>query len=307
MLSLLLLYPAIEIQANDKALAAERHQAQKQRQADKLKRHRENTKAYTTLRHYARELEQEYAQKTHALDTEFRLKKVNLNADREIKVAEAQADMQKTLSTVYMDPTASGSPAAVEKIQSAMKQHADRLFEIKKQAAQLEHESNIDNAEKKDQLLDKKDELILQKAKELGLLTKPAPILATPIGGKLTDAEQRWNEQEKLEVEKLFKNNERQLSRYQQGSQLRQWERADMLEDFKLHWQKLQELQALEQQLAFHHTAMLMPAGTPQDHSAMATKAAELSKQRRLIEIKYKKIKNENRIKRQERKRQFQQ
>ncbi len=193
MLFLLPYSPSIASEPSSKELVAERHQAQKQRQAEKLKRHRENTKAFTVLRHSARELDQQYAHKTHALDTQFRLKKVGLKADREIKIAEAQASLQKTLSTVYMDPAKSGSPAAVKKIQTVMTQHADRLFEIKKQAAELEYEAQLDNVEKKHKLLDKKDDEILHKAQELGLRAKPEPILATPIGGKLTDAERRWN------------------------------------------------------------------------------------------------------------------
>lgn len=305
LLMLLSFYPYAISHANDKALVAERHQAQKERQAQKLARQRDNTRAFTTLRHYVRDLEQEYAQKTRALDMTFNLRKVDLKADQEVKLAEAQAQMQKTLSTVYMDPQSSGSPAAVKKIRAAMKQHADRLYEIKKEAAKQEHEAYLETVKEKHQYLDRKDEQALQKARELGLLTKPEPILARPIGGKLTEAEKRWNEREKLEVERIFKNNQQQLSKYRQGPQLRQWEYADMQEDFKLHWQMQQELHALDQQLAPYQTAMLMPAGSVPDHKEMASQAAELNKQRRLIDIKYKKIKNENRIKRNERKRQY--
>jgi hypothetical protein len=220
-----------------------------------------------------------------------------------MKIAEAEAEMQQNISQLYLNPRSADSKEAIEKLKADMQAHQDKVFEIKKQAAQDEHNEYINNEINKNKLMSERDQKALEKAKALGLLIKHQPILAQPIGGGLTKQEERWNEREKQAVDKLYSSNQRQLREFSNGAKLREWEIENKREDFKLAWQKKSEIHALKNEQAFYSSLFATGGNMQASQQDMAAKMAEISKQNRMIEIKYRKINNQNRIKRNEQRR----
>lgn len=289
--------------ADDKAIKAERSEAQKQRQQQKNERNKQNQAALSEFRAYARELKKEYQEKVRDLDTEYRLQRVGLKAERDGKIADVEAEMQQNISQLYLNPQQGDSQASIEKLKQDMKQHADKVFEIKKQAALDEHEEEMANELRKHEAMTERDEKARAKAESLGLLTKPKPILAKAIGGTLTDQEQRWNEREQKEVERLYESNKRQFGEFGYGAELREFDMKNKREDFKLHWQKKSELHANNSEQTYLNPLF---AGAAADSGAdaqarqqeMMKQMSEISKKNRHTNIKYSKIDAENRIKR---------
>jgi hypothetical protein len=212
--------------------------------------------------------------------------------------------MQQSISQLMLDPNKAGKKESVEKLRADMKVYADKVYEIKKQAAQDEHNEAMENENNKHKRMSERDQKAMDKAKALGLLKKHTPILAQPIGGELTRQEERWNEREKIEVEKLYKSNQRQLAEFTNGAKLREWEMGNKREDFKLKWQKKNELHAINSEQSFFNSMFFTPDGnSPAKQQDMSKRMADISKRNRMINIKYKKISDQSRIKRSEERR----
>jgi hypothetical protein len=291
---------------DDRALRAERHEAQKQRQQQRNERNRKNSDALAEFRDYVRDLKPQYQQKARDMDTEYRLRKVDLKAQRNIKIAEAEAEMHQNTNQLFLNPQAMDNKEAMEKLKADMQAHADKVFAIKKQAAEDEHNEYIDNENKKHKAFSERDQMAMDKARSLGLMTKHQPILATPIGGALTRQEEQWNKREQAEVERLYKSNQRQLAEYTNGAKLREWEINNKREDFKLKWDKESELHALKNEQNFYGIIMNTSGGDMQARQQeMSKNLAELSKRTRIINIKHKNIRDQNRIKRNKQRREI--
>ena len=264
--------PVITLAADDKALQAERREAQKQRQQQKNERAKLNREALQDFREFANEIRKEYTKRARDLDTEYRLQKEELKAKRQIKIAEVDAELQKNMTGLFLNP-ASGEQASVEKLKADMKAYSDKAFAIKQQAALEEHEEFIRNEMRKHELLSERDDRALAKARELGLLDKPKPILAKPIGGELTRDEERWNERE----------------------------------DFRLKTEKARELHALNSEQTWINSLMFSPQGAGQTDAErqreFTNKLAEISRKTQEINIKYNKLKKQNNIRRGEERR----
>lgn len=302
MISLAVALPAgTSFGADDKTVRAERQKAQKLRQQQKNDRNSEIRDASNSFRDFARDLKMEYREKARDLDTEFRLQQVDMNAERDAKIAETEIELRQKINQLMLNPNQSSDEAAVEQLKTDMKTYSDQIFEIKKQAAIEKHREFIDNELKKHQLLNERDEAAMAMASDLGLRGQYEPILATAIGDGLTKQEKSWNEREKKEVERLFKSNQRLLGEFLYGRELRQWEIENKREDFDLKWQKKSELQALNLEQTFYSSALMQSSqGAEFDQAAFNKRMTELQKQNQLINIKYKKIHDKNRIKRSE-------
>jgi len=288
---------------DEKALRAERNKAQKQRQVEVNQRNRSNHESFAQFRTFIRELNKEVKEKTRELDTQYRIQKIELKGQRDMKMVEAETNMQKKISELLLNQGAENKVSAAQ-FKAQIKTHADEVFNIKKQAANEEQKEYIDNETAKHKLLTKRDKKALEKAKELGLLDKKTRILAEPIGGSLTKREEQWNEREKKEVEKIHANNKRQLVEFNKGEEIREWEINNKHEDFNLKWEKETELHALNQEQVFYNALMFQPTEKGQSRQKeMSEKIAEISKRNRMINIKYKTIKNQNRVKRSEQRR----
>lgn len=298
--------PVITQAADDKALQAERREAQTQQRQQKNERAKLNQEALQDFREFANEIKKEYTEKVRDLDTEYRLQKEELNAKRQIKIAEVDAELQKNMTGLFLNP-ASGKQASVEQLQADMKAYSDKAFAIKQQAALEEHKEFILNELRKHELLRERDDRALAEAKELGLLDKPAPILAQPIGGELTRNEERWNEREQKEVQRMFDSNQRYIAEFKHGKELREWEIENNREDFRLKVEKAQELHTLNSEQAWINSLMFSPQGNAQtdaEHRQEFTaKLTEISRKTQEINIKYNKLNKQNNIKRSEERR----
>lgn len=161
--------------------------------------------------------------------------------------------------------------------------------------------------EQKHARLKEMDEKAIDQAASLGLTKEYPPILATPIGDELTRSEKQWNEREQKEVEKIRERNLQTVSEFMNGEKLREWERGNLDEDFKLTWDEKSELQKLETQQAFFNTLIMQSAQEEKvDQQHMMDQFAELAKDTKLIKIKYDQIRKTNEIKRREEKKKLQ-
>lgn len=290
--------------ADDKTIKAQRREAQKERQQQKNERNRNNNEARKELRQFVQPLKKEYQQKARDLDTEFRLRKVDLNAEHQSKVVSAEAELQQSMTQMMLNPQKYDQQQAMEKLKDDMKVHSNKVYELRKQAAQIAHQALIENELEKHRVMSERDQTALDQAKSLGLQDRPEPILATPIGDGLNKNEERWNEREKKDVEKLYNSNQRQLGEFIRGSNLREWEIQNRREDFKLEWQKKDELQVLNSENNYYNLFLpQLATGSETSQQEVANRIAEISKQNRLINIKYQKINQKNRIQRTEQKR----
>lgn len=288
--------------ADDKALQAERREAQKQRQQQKSERQRQNNDALKQFRSFTADLKRDYQEQVRSLDTEFRLQKTELTAQRQMEVAEAEAQMQQSITQLFLNPQQNSEPQSLEKLRAEMKSYQDRMYAIRREAASREHEEFIANENRKHELLTERDNAALAEAKSLGLLKKHTPILAQPIGGNLTTAEERWNEREEKEVERLYQGNQRYLADFNHGARLREWEINNHREDFELEWRKRAELHELGAEQQYLNSLMLT-GGNTDNPQALAAKISEISKQNQMINIKYNKLRQQNHIKRREERR----
>ncbi len=289
--------------AESKELREQRQVAQKERQAQKKERTSEINEATRAFREYTRDLKVDYQEQVKELDTDFEMRRVELKADHDVRIAGAEAEYQKKLSSLFMNPGREFDEQAMERMRAEGKRFADEQFALKRQSAEELHRERIASEERKNELLTEADQMAVDEASSLGLTRKYPPILATPIGDGLTKQEQRWNKQEKKEVVKLEKRNRKTVSAFRNGGKLRKWEIEKLNEDFKLTWDEKAELHALDSQQLFYN-AMFMKAaqGGKVDQQDFMAKLAEINEQKKLINIEYRKIRDQNRIKRRKEK-----
>ncbi len=288
---------------DSKELRKQRQAAQKERQAQKKERSQEISEATRAWREFTRELNTDNQEQVRDLDTEFELRRVELKADHGARVAGAEADYQKKLSNLFMRPGVEFDEQTVEKLQAQGRAFADELFALRKQSAEELHRERIANEQRKNELLTERDRMALDEASSLGLTGKYAPILATPIGGGLTKQEERWNEREKKEVVKLEKRNRKIVSAFRNGEKLRKWETEKLNVDFKLTWDEKAELHALDSEQIFYNAIFMRAAQEESfDQQEFMAKMAEVNEKKKLINIEYRKIRDQNRIKDREKK-----
>jgi hypothetical protein len=292
--------------ADDTNLKAERRAAQQQRQLLKKERNKNNQAAVKSFREFTRELKQDYKEQLRQLGTDFKLQSIELKAERNSKIALAEQGMQQTVTQLMMNSQKPDNQEAIEKLKAEIKQHSDTVFAIKKQSTQEFNKEMLNNERKKHQLLTEQDQKALQKAQSLGLRGRHKPLLAEAIGGELTDKEQKWNEREAKEVDKTFKRNQRLLGEFIHGSTLREWEIGNKQQDFNLAWQQKEELHAINSEQVYYTLFSFAGDGNAEaNQQQLSQKISEITTQTRLINIKYQKLKEQNKVKRREKKRQI--
>lgn len=284
-----------------KELQKQRQAAQKERQNQKNQRSREISDGTKAFREYARELKSEYGPRANELDTQFELKRIELGAEHDAEVARAEADYQQKLSGLFTKSGQEFNEQTVAQLQADSRAFAEELFSIRKQAAQKVHQARIAKEERKNALLTERDRMVLDRANAAGLTKSYAPILATPIGGSLTEQEKKWNEREKNEVAKLEERNRKSLAEFRNGEKLRSWEIQNLNEDFKLTWDEKAEVHALDAEQILYNSMLTqaVQAGAF-DQQKFMNQMAELGKKKQLIKIEYKKIRDQRRIERRE-------
>lgn len=286
-----------------KELRKQRQAAQKERKTQKSERSKEISEGTKDFREYVRDLKMDYQEQVKELDTEFELQRVELKADHDARVAGAEAEYQKKLSSLFMRPGAEFDDQAIKQMQAEGKAFADELFALKKQSAEELHREQIAKEERENALLSERDRMALDEASTLGLTGKYSPILATPIGDGLTKEEERWNERERKEVVKLEDRNKKTVSKFRNGEKLRKWEIGNLNEDFKLTWDEKAELHALDSQQIFYNAMFMQAAqGGQVDQQKLMADMAEINEKKKLITIEYRKVRDKNRITRREEK-----
>ncbi len=293
--------PSHAVAADDRELYKQRLEAQRERQQRVNERNREINDARSDFRVFAQEIKQDYREQTRNVDTELELRKVDIKADHDARVADAEAEYQSKIMSVYVNPESANSPRTPEQLSSDTKAHADTLFSLKKQYAEALHAEVMAIEKKKDALRTEMDQRALEKAATLGLTGMYQPILATPIGGELTKQEERWNEREKKAVMKHEEQNRKLLAEFRNGAKLRQWQMDNLEEDFRLSWEEKGKVHALD---AEHKVLNSMITGAGQggqvDQAQWMKQIQELGAEKRRINIEYRKIRNRNRIERRE-------
>jgi hypothetical protein len=301
-----LLFALAPAMADDaKELLKQQQAAHEERQAEKKERGTEVNDARKEFRELAREMKSDSQQQIKDLDTEFELQRVDLQASHDMKIAEAEAEFQKRQSDMLMQTGFNFDQQSIERMQAEGKAYADKLFALKRESAEEMHKARIANEERKNELLTKRDQLLLAEADSLGLTGEYRPILATPIGDALTRNEEKWNEREAKEVRKIQEHNSKMLSEFRNGEKLRKWEIQVLNEDFKLTWDEKAEQAALDSEQNLFSTLMMQPSQGDADPQAFMSKIAEINKNKKLIDIKYRKIREQNRIKRREQKKEI--
>ena len=286
---------------NSAELGKQRKEAQKARQQQVSERSKASNAAARAFRNYTREIKTQYGEQVRKLDTEFELREVELKAEHEARVASAEADYQKKVMALFMNPGGQFTEEALEKMRAEAKAFSDALFELKKQAAEELQAAFIENEERKNALWTEMDKKALDKAESLGLTASIAPVLASPIGDGLTDAEKRWNDREQRNASKLEERNRHLLSEFRNGAELRKWEIGNLNEDFRLTWEEKAKLQALDSEQGFYNTLLMQAAqGGQVDQQKLMAQMAEINEQKKLVGIEYKKIRDKNRITRRE-------
>jgi hypothetical protein len=289
--------------ADSKELKKQRQAAQKERQLKKNERSKEISEATRAFREYTRDLKVEYRERAKDLDTEFELQRIELKADHDTRVAGAQAEYQKKMSGLFMRPGVEFDEQTVEKLQAEGRAFADEMFALEKQSAKDLQDARIANEVNKNKAWSEMDELALQEGASLGLGDDYAPILATPIGDGLTKSEERWNEREKKEVAKLAERNRKTLSEFRNGRELRDWQLANMKEDFEVTWDEKAELHALESEQLFYNALFMQAAqGGQVDQQKFMAEMAEIGEKKKLVSIKYRKERDKERVRRREEK-----
>ncbi|MFU8765216.1 MAG: hypothetical protein ACNA7T_11865 [Haliea sp.] len=286
---------------DDKELRAQRSEAHKARSEERKQRNQDLSDATRELRDYARELEAAYRPEAQELDTAFRLDEVRLRAEGAERVARAETGFQKDYTAALLGQGGELDAQRLQAMETNARAYGERLFALKRQAAEEVHRARMQAEADKDRLRDSLDQKVLARAAELGLTRDYAPIVARPIGGELTRQEEQWNQREEKEVANIAERNARQLAAYRNGQRLREWERANVEEDFRLQWEEAAERQALTAQHSVYGM-LLQPAQGEAAGQAFMERAAELAEQERLIQIRYQQIKQENAIKRREEK-----
>ena len=119
--------------------------------------------------------------------------------------------------------------------------------------------------------------------------------------------EEQWNARERKEVVKIKERNQYTIGEFEYGARLRDWEMQNMEEDFELEWREKAEDNALGAEQSFFNLLLMQPAQSEETaRQDIMSRVTELNKEKQLIKIKYKKIKDQNRIKRREEKKKIQ-
>jgi hypothetical protein len=287
----------------EKELQKQRNIAQKERQDKRTERNQEIADATKAFRDMTRNLKNEYQARLKDLDTGFEMKQVELQADRDAKIANAEAEYQKKWASLFMRPGGQWTPESLKEVEKEAKAYSDDLFRLKKESAENAHKEKMGIEEQKHALLKEMDKKAMDQAASLGLTKNYPPILATPIGDELTRSEKQWNEREQKESEKIQERNLQTVSEFMNGEKLWEWERRNLNEDFKLTWDEKSELQKLETQQTFFNTFLMQSAQEKKvDQQHLMDQFAELAKETKLIKIKYHQIRKTNEITRREEK-----
>ena len=299
-----LIIPVDQIHAKeDKELRKQRQEAQKERQAEKKERNQEITDAIKSFAEFTATLRYEYPPLLKEIDTEFEFKQVDLQADRNAKIAEVEAENQTMWASLLMPQGGGPNMEALKKIEEKAKIQSDKLFRLKEEAAQTAHKEKMASEKKKHALLQQRDNRALEEAASLGLTKKYTPIMATPIGGELTRQEKQWNKREKNDIEKIQLRNLKIIQEFKNGEKLREWELKNFDEDFQLQRDEKRELHALESQQRFFNSLLMQATqGAEVNQQEMMAKFAELGKQTKLVKIKYDTVRKKNSITRREEK-----
>jgi hypothetical protein len=304
LLAVACLAPASVVIADEsQELRKQRQDAQRERQQQVLARNKEVNEATRAFREYTHDLRMQYREQERDLDTEFELREVELKADHEAMVAGAEAEYQKKLMGLFMNPGGEITDQAVQQMQAEAKDYSDALFDLKRQSAEELHEALIANEQSKNALLTERDQMALDEAASLGLTEKYPPILATPIGDGLTAQEERWNNKERKDVARIEERNSKALSEFRNGTKLREWDIENLNEDFTLLWEEKAKLHALDSEQGFYNLMFMQAAqGKQFDQQKFMAEMAEINEKKKLIGIEYKKIRDKNRITRREEK-----
>lgn len=293
--------PPLTEAKEDPEIRKQRQEAQKERQELKNARYRQIADATKSFREFAANLKKDYQNRLKDLDLEFELKQVELEAARRAKAADAEVEYQKKLTgMLFISPEKEWTPEALNELQKDARAYSDELFRLKKEAAQIAHNEKMAVQDQKDALLKEMDAKALEYAASLGLTNDPQPILAAPIGGELTKQEEQWNEREQKEVASIQARNLKTVSEFSNGEKIREWERRNMDEDFRLKWEEKSELHQVESQQTISNTLMLMTQGQKVEQGDIMGQYAELAKKNKLIKIKYDGIRKKNSINRRE-------
>jgi hypothetical protein len=299
--SVLLLASGLVVAAEDRELYQQRLEAQRERQQQVNARNQQINAARSDLRSFAQELKLDYREQAKSVQTELELRKVDIKADHDARVADAEAEYQSKIMGVYMNPEAANSPRTAEQLSADTKAHTDLLFTLKKQYAEDLHAETIAIEKKKDALWTEMDQKVLDKAAALGLSGTYQPLLATPIGGELTTQEERWNEREKKAVMKHEEQNRKLLAEFRNGAKLRQWEMDNRDEDFRLTWEEKDKVHALDaEQKVLNPMLMGAGQGGQVDQQQWMKQIQEIGAEKRKINTEYRKIRDKNRIVRRE-------
>jgi len=300
---ILLFEPGYAVAADDRELYKQRLEAQRERQQQVNERNREINAARSDFRSFSQELKQDYREQTKSLNTELELSKVDIRADHEARIADAEAEYQSRIMGVYMNPEAADKPETSEQLSADTKAHADEVFALKKQYAEALHAQIMAIEKKEDALWTEMDQKALSEAAGLGLSGTYQPILASPIGGELTTQEERWNEREKKAVMKHEEQNKKLLAEFRNGAKLRQWEIDNLDEDFRLTWEEKQKVHALDAEQKVFNSMLVGGAGQggQVDQQQWMKQIQELGAEKRKIATEFRKIKDKNRIERRER------
>jgi hypothetical protein len=308
LIALALVLPLHEsVAAESKELRKQRQEAQKERQERKKERTTAISEATKVFREFAQNLKTEYQEKAQELDVDLELKRVELEADAKAKITVAEADYQNKVMSLFINPGSQSDEDAISKMQADGKEYADGLFALRKESAEMIHREKMGNEKRKNELMSERDQRALEEAASLGLTKEYAPILAAPIGDSLTKQEEQWNDRERKEVVKIKERNQYTIGEFEYGARLRGWELQNMEEDFELEWREKAEDHALGAEQSFYNLLLMQSAqGGEVAQQDFMSRITELNKEKELIKIKYKKIKDQNRIKRREERKKIQ-
>lgn len=297
----LLLEPGHVSAAEDRELYQQRLEAQRERQQQVNARNREINNARSDFRSLVQELKMDYRERTRSLDTELKLRKVDIKADHDARVADVEAEYQSRVMSAYINPEGTDGPRTPEQLSAETKAHADTLFSLKKEYAEALHTEVMAIEKDKDALWTEMDQKALEAAAASGLTGTYTPVLATPIGGGLTEQEERWNEREKKAVMKHAEQNRKLLAEFRNGAKLRQWQMDNLDEDFRLTWEEKDKVNALDVEQKVVNSMMAGSAqGGQVDTQQQMKQIRELGAEKRKINTEYRKIRQKNRINRHE-------
>ena len=286
---------------NAQSTGDDRRATQKGRQLEKSERNEAIKDATKKFRDYVRDVRIEYRDRVTELETEFELKRVELRTEYEAKIAEAEAERQRKIADLLTRPDTRLDAAAIEELRTQAQRFSDELFDLRKEAAGALHRARVEKEVRTNEILTEQDRLALEQASSLGLTREYTPILAESSGEALTEKEERWNERERQEVARLEDRIASLLNEYTTGEALRTWEIENLEEDFKLEWDEKSELHALESEHYFYDALLAYAVHTGAfDQKKLATKVTELAKRRKLIQTRYKEIRDRNRMARRE-------